>query len=129
MATDIEEIKKSIHLREDGAETLSKALDEDRHETLDILKEKNEFEIKRNNQRIGWLGYCFGDENQFGNSVAFTVIFLSFIAIGFCLFKSQDSSLVENIQQKYITYVERFIALVATALAYIFGKSSANNAK
>lgn len=69
----------------------------------------------------GALGGVFGNSQNAASNAAFIVIICGVLMIGVCIIGAANS----NDPESWTIWAERSFALVATALAYLFGKSSA----
>ena len=69
----------------------------------------------------GWFGTVFGNSEAAASNAAFIVIFSGVLMAFVCMLLAHQTETPNSLN----AWAERSIALVATALAYLFGRSSA----
>lgn len=91
---------------------------------FELIKRKDDQTHKENLAKAerGSLGALFGNSTNAASNAAVLVIICSVLLTAFCMYNAAQESASDD----WGIWGERALAMVATALAYLFGKSSSN---
>ncbi len=114
---DRKTIKKAIRSESEGDRELDAATLDAQKLKLAILKQKNDFELQKASQEMGWLGRIWGNERNAPFTIAFMLMLMVLVLVACILIAAYFS----DEPQLWFANIQHLVALAGTLFGFLAG--------